>query len=337
MKQWTTWLLGMTLGMLTACGGGGGGGGGLGNVTFNSISITPGNAETVGAVVIDSTDTVQGSTGGSNFLLGVTVGSTAASFSFAEFARQQLGRVQALAGLNGVTGVNFGTIDCTDNGFVRVSGFIADATGNTLTAGDSLQLDFVNCDEMGVILNGGFGMGIASASPDPFTGNETSIALTLDTSLNNFSANDGLVTVTAHGDMTLAIDDDGAGNVMLGLSGSSLAATDGTDTIKVTNYNYQIATTSIGNFTANISGTIGSSALDGSVSFQTTTDFTGNDFVANGNATAGDLLITSDLDNTSEILTAQPDGINVVILVDTDGDTIYETTIMTTWTALQAI
>jgi hypothetical protein len=45
--------------------------------------------------------------------------------------------------------------------------------------------------------------------------------------------------------------------------------------------------------------------------------------------------MTSDLDDSRARIVAQPDGENVEILVDADGDGTFEESIMTTWTVLE--
>jgi hypothetical protein len=303
------------------------------------MSVTSTNVQNVTAVVIDSEFVAEGSAGGASFLTGVTGGAGKTQFNFAEFALQQLERVAAQAtpsgNLAGVTGS--GGDNCSGGGVYSFVATIADP--NYLTAGDSFNVQFTNCQESGSLLNGVFAFTVASVSAnfDPITP-VAPYDLTLDTTMGNFSANDGIVNVLVNGDMSIAINDDstGSGRVDLELSGTALGGMDGADTVVLTNYDYQLSSNSInGDFTYDAMATVGSSKLGGSVSFLTTTTFTGNDGLYNGNPTDGVLLITTSKDSSNATVTALSDGDTVQIdLVDAAGNS---STSMTTWDDLAAL
>jgi hypothetical protein len=329
-----------TLLLIAACGGGGGGGGG-GVTLLPGLSITQLNAPTIASETMGSVDAVQGTTQGTGFITGVAVSGGSASgsdFNLQDFVLDQLASALAVGnsqgGIGGITVSD--SVPCSI-GRIDFTVTIADSTGTYLTAGDRIALNFVGCDEAGVLMNGGFTMVINAITPfyDPSL---PPSAFTLDVSvdMNGFSVDDGIIDFSADGDMTMAFDVNGNA-ISLTLSGNGITVTDGVITETLAGYSYSfIVDDSTGDFSASLNGTISSSLFNGTVSFQTTSAFTGNDFLAGGNPTAGSILFTTDVDNSSAILTAQSDGSTVVIDVDEDGNGIYEIQIVTDWATIGA-
>lgn len=326
--------------LLAACGGGGGGG----STSFTllpGLSITQLNSPTIATEAMASADTVQGSTQGTGFITGVAVSGGSASgsdFNLQDFVLGQLASAMAVGnsqgGIGGITVSD--SVPCS-SGRIDFTISIADSSGTYLTAGDRISLNFVGCDDTGTLLNGGFTMVINNITPfyDPSVP-PSSFILALSVAMNNFSVNDGLVDFTANGDMAMAFDVNG-NTVTLTLSGNGITVTDGINTETLAGYSYSFITdSSTGDFTISLDGTISSALLNGSVSFQTTSAFTGNTFLAGGNPTAGSTLFTTDVDSSSAILTAQSDGSTVVIDVDEDGDGTYEIQIVTDWATIGA-
>ncbi len=319
--------------VLAACGGGGGSTS-IG-VPTAGVSITTSNARPVSAAVLDSVDTVEGSTAGVGILTGVSAVSTANDFNYPDFVVSQLNKLlsQELLVGGGITGVAISeTYSCTSGSFT-VTGNIADV--NTLTAGDTLTISFSNCSDSGVVINGSMSMTFTQVSAGfdgfpPFT-------LGINVVLNNFSVNDGGYVATANGDMSMLLSVDASGNESMQLSGSSLSSSAGGEAELLTNYAYEMQYSSSGAYSVSLQGTLASTKIDGSVSYTTITPFTGNDFVGSGNPTAGELHITTSADGSQAWLIAQPDGVNVQIDIDTDGDGIVDDTVMTTWTELQSL
>lgn len=330
-------LLGTGLGLLLAgCGGGGGGSAVVSQ--FSGVSVTSANVNTATAVVVDSSNVADGSSGGVAFLTGVVTQTGPGDFHFADFALQQLARIAAQPpSSNTLTGVSgSGPLDCAAAGRVLYTATVSNP--NYLTVGDMFHLQFVGCQENGSTLDGAFAMTVnaVSANFDP-SAPAAPYNLTIATELANFSAIDATSNVLANGDLTIATSDNGAGYTTLELSGNALGAKEGTESAVLTDYDYLLTSDSTsGDFTLDAMATVGSSKLGGSVSFMTTTTFSGNVSQSGGNFTAGELQITSNIDASNAIVTALSDGANVQIRLDESGGGSY-TTSMTTWSDLDAL
>ncbi|MCU7812156.1 MAG: hypothetical protein KZQ77_13095, partial [Candidatus Thiodiazotropha sp. (ex Notomyrtea botanica)] len=207
---------------------------------------------------------------------------------------------------------------------------------NTLNLGDSLTLSFLSCSEDGVVLSGTMSISITQVTPNldwtpPY-------ALEVNVDMENFTVNDGGSVTTTNGDMLMLLAEDLGGNEYIQLSGTSLTASAGGQAERLTSYYFLIGgNNNTGDFGVILNATYASTKIDGSVSFTTVTPFTGNDLVANGEATAGELHITTSADSSQAWLIAQPDGINVQIDIDSDGDNTVDNTVMTTWTELMSL
>ena len=330
-----TLLTGAGLALLLA----GCGGGSVVVSQLRGVSVTAANVNTATAVVVDSRNVADGSSGGAAFLTGVVVQPVQSDFHFVDFALQQLARsaVQNSSGGTVAGVIGSGSQDCTDGGRVFVSPTVSDP--NYLTAGDRIGLQFVSCKENGVTLDGAFTITIDSVSSG-FAYGTPAVApydLTITVKLGNFSAVDATSDLLANGDLSIATSVDVAGDTTLELSGTALGASSGSESAVLTNYDYALTSASNGDFTLDAMATVGSSKLGGSVSFMTTTTFQGNSNQYNGNPWAGVLQITSNIDTSNAIVTAQPDGTSVQIDLDANGDGTSDTTIMTTWSDLDAL
>ena len=323
--------------LVAACGGGGGGSSSL---PATGVSITSANAKQVSAVVVDSVNTVEGATGGAAFLTGVSVTAQASDFNYPDFFVDQLHRISTLGSLpNGgsVTGVTIPptTDSCTllggTSGTFTVSGNIDDPP----VAGNSITVTYNSCILGTTILNGSMTINFTQVAGDlvnpPYT-------MVLTVSLSGFSVTDTVtgLAVASSGDMTMSIDEALNGDINLVLSGSSLSSSAAGVTETLSSYVYDILGNDLsGDFSIDLRGTIASTVIGGSVSFDALAPFMGNDFVFNGNPTAGELHITTSLDSSQAWVTAQNDGMTVLIEVDLDGDNIVDDTISTTWTELE--
>lgn len=331
--------------LVVSCGGGGGGG-----VTIApGVGITQANAEVVAATAVNSVETAQGLSSGASVLTGVSVNATPNNFNLPDFIVSQLQRVAGAPGLltNGsITGVAFGpeVSNCTDFGGTsgtvtmsgNVSGNVSGSGSNLLSVGDTIIMVFSNCNLPDAIINGTMSMTITQVSGDLLS--FTTFTLGVNVTLSSLSISDGVVVITGNGDMSMLLDENfTTGDSRMVLSGNQITATDGSNTETLTSYNFDFTGDNSANFIAIMEGTVSTTALGGSVSFVTTTNFTGNDLANNGNPLAGVLLITTNTDGSQEWLIARSNGIDVQLDIDENGDGVVDATIMTTWTELSSL
>jgi hypothetical protein len=318
--------------VIAACGGGGGDGGGT---TTTGVSVTDTNAKAVSAEVLESSETVQGTTAGPAILTGVSVSAPASNFNYPAFVVQQLTKVQALGGVpsTALSGVfTTRTIGCSTSGEWTISGSDPDNSGDVITVGDTINISFSNCVEDGVSVDGSISMAITQLSTG-FTG-APPYTLGVDTTLTNLSVNVGGHSATSSGDMTMLIEEDGSNNETYELSGSSLTSLVAGQTVTLTNYRYDFSLNeSTGAYSYSLLGTLAKAAIGGSVSFTTITPLTGTD---PNDPTVGELHITG-ANGSQAWVTADPDGTRVFIDVDVDGDGAAETQITTSWSELESL
>jgi hypothetical protein len=223
------------------------------------------------------------------------------------------------------------TRDCIDGGTVTISGSISDPP----VIGDTTTLAFTECNENGEITDGEISMLISDNTPDfdwtpPFTE-------IIDVEFTNLSVTDTELNLTSvsNGDISILLSETLAGDITIDISGISLM-NEAEGTIEtLTNYEFVIASNYIsGDISYDLRGTMESTLIDGSVSFDSTTVFAGNVNISD-NPTSGVLLLTTSIDNSKAILTVQNDGLNVLIEVDANGDDIYEISYTRLWSELE--
>jgi len=361
MKAIHTMLAGLLTGvLLTACGGGGssGGGGsitgsaGLGSTVTTGVSIAVVNAPNVGAAALNGLAAVTGSSSGAAsappLITGVNINNAGGRFSLPTLLLDQLVRVPALQNApnpTGIIGAGVGqNVSCSNSGSATVSAVIADPNFMTLAVGDTLSVSFFLCDEIGVQLDGDLDLAVtAIQGGGPYDGSAP-FGITLDVVFSALRALDGSDYYYADGDLQLSLSDDGAGNLDAMMTGTTLDTAYNDHDQRLTAYTLDVSgndnpvAANYGDYSIDLNGTVESRDIDGTVSFTTVTSFTGNEFAGNGDATAGELLIMSDLDVSQERMIARMDGVNVEFQVDVDGDDVFETTgIMRTWAQLEAL
>lgn len=327
--------------LVVACGGGGSGG--VVPPPAAGVSISAANAELITAEVLNSVNVMVGVSGGPIILTGVAVSSAASGFNYPDFFVKQLRRLPVLASQSNsgsVTGavIPATTYPCTGitggtSGTYLASGDVSDPFATTV--GDSISVDFNNCVVDGIVLNGAMSLVVTTVTPG-FDSGTLPYTLGIDAVLTAFSANEAGFIVTGDGDMSMLLDASAMGDFTTELSGTSLLASAAGNAEQLTNYGFDITGNDLsGDYSVDLIGTIATTLIGGSVSFATTAPFVGNEFFGAGDPTSGVMQITTSADTSRARVTAQPDGINIEIEVDANGDSIYEATIMTTWTALQ--
>jgi hypothetical protein len=329
--------LGLLVCGLAACGGGGGGGDatpGTGATVFPALALTPANAEAAsGGVVTAGSETIGAGDVGSFIITGAVV-DTGDRPALAELARWSLdtlygSRDQLVASLSGVV-VNE-TVACT-SGSISLSWNDADDDGE-FSSGDSFSITFNNCVEMDATFNGSLTMSGFTISGDPNVDIAWSMAATF--TFTALTINDGGDSARVDGGMSFSIATLDSDDFEVELSGNSLAYREGTHTTTLRNFifNYMEEISS-GLYSLEYSGTVDIGSLSGRVSFETTTPFTGSDILDSW-PSAGTLLITGA--NASTVTLEALGGDNVRLSIDSNGDSIVDEVIDTTWTELAAI
>ena len=236
------------------------------------------------------------------------------------------GNLENIAGLLEIT-----DHDCVDGGNVITIGIIS----NPPAVADKITTTYNNCNEYGIIMNGEMTNTITQVS-DNFDGT-VPFTLHVDVEFTNLSSEDivsGLVS-TIDGAMTVLLSETLAGDISSTILGNSLTQQWDGEVETLSDFLFEVVDNWMtGDYSLDLNGTIDSTLVGGSVSYNTTTLFTGNVDVGTGEPTAGVLHVTTSSDNSQALLTALPNGINVEIKVDADGDDVYESTILTTWAEL---
>ena len=217
-------------------------------------------------------------------------------------------------GIDGTTGTQTTTIDF--------------ATPGTLTAGDTIVIEFDNCDQgLGEVLNGRIEMTVVTFSGDLLV---TGLyQLEMDVQLVDFRVTTATDEILQNGDSTVTLDNTGMPIVTVGISGNSLATVTSTTTQIISNFSTaQTVDTSVvpEPYTMDTAGTVDSTALGGMIDYTTPVTFQG---AGDGYPFAGELLVTG-AENASIRLVALDDT-NVRIDTDTDGDGIVDNSETTTW------
>jgi hypothetical protein len=208
------------------------------------------------------------------------------------------------------------------------------ATG-VLSAGDTVLIEYVNCDEgFGEIIDGTIDATVDSFDGDVLTG---AYQLTMTMNLIDFQVDIGTDVYTSNGDATASLDTRVTLFVSASVSGNSMTTDTNNSSEIMTSYaSAQTLDLNLNptEYTMTASGTLDSSQLDGVVGYSTPVEFLG--FDAN-NPHQGELLVTSEAGSAR--LIAQTNAIDVVIEVysssDGSGDPIE--TINTTWAELAAM
>jgi len=256
-------------------------------------------------------------------------------------ANGQAVSVAALDGLDNMFGGTQFALQTLDGDFACVTGSVNITENDTPplgqpNVGDSITVTFDACtDESGDQYDGTMTIRITQITGDldnpPFA---LGISVTF-----NLTITEGGDSFTATGGFNFTLSDDGAGGIGIVMSGTSFSISGMQDGAPInqslSNFRFELTfDESTGDYTVDFSGTISTGDLGGAVTFDTTTPFQGTtstEFLLE-NPTAGVLEVTG-AGGSKAILTVT--GLNTVrIEIDEDGDGTFETTINTTWGAL---
>ena len=312
-------LLFAAFGIVTtiATGGGGGGGGSITPpVTGPTLAITVDNGEAVSTATVTgimmmfdvseiSDPLVLSADGGAPVLMKVGSGESGSEIPFSDV-------------------VEF----CAAGGTVTLSGEVADP--NTLTVGDNITAVFDNCDENdGYVIDGQLELTIAAIQGDPLT---NVFLITLDMVLTDLVVTDDSGAATADGDMTLTLDSLDFPVILTALSGSELRLSEPGLSVTFEDYDHAL-TVDTGvipeTFLAEVFGRLGSSALGGTVDYETVVPI---EATGDNPPYVGEILISGADDSRVRIVIVSEDVVRLEI--DEDGDGVVDEFIDTTWSAL---
>ena len=307
---------------LAACGGGGDDDGGPQPPNSASFAITAANAETA----VAKSWQAAGTSAGFAELAGAGGVVTTKPDASAK-AESGLPSTTSLAHL--LQKVPFGpeTLPCQVSGSITLSGDLESPT--TLTAGDVINVVADACDDgFGEVLDGEMRMTIDDISGDFLAG---AYDLTMTLELANFQVATAADVLVSNGDVTVTIDTLAAPVVSARTGGSEITIDGNGESLTLANFesNQTLdAGVSPSPWTLDASGRLDSSELPGTVVYSTPVTFEGLDV---GYPHSGELLVTGD-DSSARLVTL--DGVNVRIDVDLDGDGTVDTSIETTWEAI---
>jgi len=217
------------------------------------------------------------------------------------------------------------TYDCGVSGTQTISGDLASLL--TLTVGDQINVDAVDCDDgLGEVINGRMEMTVATFSGDLVLG---LYLLEMDVLLIDFEVATATDTVVSNGDSRVSLDTTGNPMIAMGISGLSMTTVSNTTTLIMTNFdNAQTVNTSTvpEPYTLIASGTVDSSDLGGIISYTTPFMFQG---AGADYPFAGEMLIEGADGATIRLIAL--DTVNVRIETDTNGDGMVDFTENTTW------
>lgn len=220
------------------------------------------------------------------------------------------------------------TVSC-DTGEATVTWQDAD-DDLAISTGDSFNLSFAECFffDTDTTLDGAASLTNISVIGDPFN----QIApwqLALTFGFDSLSGTDSIDTATLDGslDVDLSSDD----NLLINLAVSTNSLTVDQSGITETLSNFVLTQTLDLNASMrviNATGTLTSTLLEGSVTFETLEDFM---MIGDDNPFVGELLIR---DSSSSVLVTVLDNLSVQLDVDVDLDDVIDHTIVVTWAEL---
>ena len=303
---------------LSACGGGGGGGA---TAVASPAAIDAGNAGQITREVIDV------GLGAGAFGVAVGGGGILSADGGSNTLAQALVRRRAtIQQAQPTASVGPEYVDCLVSGTALLSGSLDSEF--TLTPGDSITIDFNQCDDAdGAIYDGRMRLGIANFSGDVFG---DSYALRATIALTELAITEGGVTTVGDGALDLDLDATVPLMTDFTVSGTLLALRSGADAWALRDFAITVTEDNTGvNLLTRYAGT---GTLDGS-GFEGAVDFmTVSPLVAAGpdHAATGEVLITGA--NGATIRATVLDPQTVRLAIDLNGDGMVDDTQEIPWT-----
>lgn len=212
--------------------------------------------------------------------------------------------------------------DCLFSGFVHVSGIISE-TG--IAVGDQLSVDFENCMDGNVQINGSITITFTDVSDNFMESDESSFSVSITFAALSVVAEEEFASIDGGANLSHTASE---GATLLSINGTSLAVTSSVGSVVMTNFEiseYTDLADQALSFT--LSGTVASEDLAGSVTVDTQAAFVQRftDIYPH----QGILLIEGA--SGSSVLFTVLDNANVRFEVDANGDGTVDETITTTW------
>jgi hypothetical protein len=309
--------------LATGCGGGGGGGDDLGVSIPNAlITVDDTNGPQVAGAVNDSA----GSAGDVEGFVALSVSEPAASQAYnAEKATKLATRLvtdyldssTASTSARAVS-PSSGTEACTVSGSISVNYNDSPVVGQ-IDVGDSATLSFNNCKESAdSTLNGSIGIVLNPGTTINAFDDPVGVDWTLNASVdfNRLSVTESGTNAIVDGDVDLLVDyTDSSVTTVSQISGNSLTFIEGTDGVRLTNFDFQIEEDASGGIGAEQCTTtfdfeLASTEIDGRIIVTNVTPFVG---LCDGDPTSGELLVEGDNGTSMEVQVLGPNSIELRI------------------------
>ncbi|MFZ2649627.1 MAG: hypothetical protein WA210_05925 [Burkholderiaceae bacterium] len=315
---------------LSACGGGGGAPAPA--VPTSPATVNAANAASVSSEAYKGGDTLASGGDLSGSAVGAVVAPSGASFSLVRFTSDKLRWLASLeaAPLQVVTGaVTTITRQCPGGG-TSARTFDDKDNNNRLSTGDTVSVIFTNCVEGTDRVNGSFSLDNVTVTGRP--GIDTAWNAGVTATFGNLAVTSGGTLLgSVNGGFNLALTTTDGNNITHTINGTSLTATEGSNTRTLTGFTATLELRrSPPAYSYTSSGTLASSRLGGTLTYQTPTPFAG---VGTDFPSSGRLLVTG-ANNAGVRFTAV--GSTVTLEVDANGDGAYETSFNRTWAELIA-
>ena len=286
------------------------------------LAITTGNADTVSALAYSAGAASLNNVGIADSVGSGLGGGTPLKPAASGVARGSLPEL--------IVSAPFGPLvqGCAVSGTVSISGDLADAT--VLTSGDSVTLEFDNCnDGFGETLNGRFEAVIDQFTPGAVV--PENYVLGVSAVLVNLQLDTAAGSAVSNGDAGVIVNYSTPNEILASVDGNALTVDGGGRSDTLSNYSSSerlVLADGVYSFTLELRGTLASTALDAAVSFTTPLPFTG---LVGERPSAGELLITG---NGSSVRLVVLNASEVRLDVDSNGDGQIDVSIESSWDTL---
>jgi hypothetical protein len=303
--------------------------------------ITAENAKPLAAAAFASVDTVQGLPVSGGTVRSRSGDTASGNFNYSDFIVNKIAGIQedsllmgrGVASASAVTA--YKALTCT----IQVTGDIADT--QQLAAGDTASFSFSECNyDTTLLVDGTIGITLTEISED-FNGTAP-YTVGIVAALTDFKVQNEGSVFTSNGDITMLVSEDESGNKSAQMSGSSIRVFKDSflniASVDLNEYLVDITENSAGEYSVSMEGSVDVNIpfVNVGADFSTVTPFTGTNLVSESdNPTGGELHLSNGISQAWVII--QPDGVNIQIDLDIDGDNVVDETLMTSWTELQNI